>query len=613
MNIGEHPMDPQVLWLGTRADSMQTEWDQLGIACRFYGFDLVSERDLRSAPVLVIVHGAWAGRLPASEWIAWMNQAQSFGVPVCILGLIDGLPGALLRAVGIAASPVPVPMSGDVVVRVATDDLHGIGSEFADIDLPAGPAANVGLALPPDGVSRTLAYLANGVRETTALVRFASDRTPRYLMVRTAAADPATNTEWQFRWARFGELLPYLLLVRDVGGDRCWRSCAPMANLTIDDPWLIEPYGALSFPGLLAEMCRVGFHATIGFVPWNYDRSARDVVRLLAQNPRYFSLAVHGNNHDRYEFYRYRNERGDRHRAKTFAQQEFNIRQAVARMNAFRRSTGLEYDRVMVFPHGICPAPTLRLLKDNGFWATANFRNVPLGHPSPSDPAVLLRTVHTDCEGFPAMRRLYPQNYTDAPIATDLFLGNPILFMAHQDLFAEGIEAFDDVARRVNRRQPAVRWAGLGEISRHVHRMRRTGSAAFEVRMSSCHAKVQNPSGAPAEFVFFKEEPRDEAIESVTIDGRPVPWTREPNGVRFRTLFPPNATAVAIIGYAARTEVDGVEVRRGGLRNRTLRIAADFRDLAMSRSKYGRRLIAWAQRSKTAAIPGGPKPVRPVP
>ncbi len=604
MSVTAHQGNLPVLALGPVRESMRTELDQLGIACRFYGFDLVSEQELPSAPALVILHAGDADRVSASEWLTWMNQARSYGAPVGIVGLTNRFPCDFFRPMGIDPPPRLVSIEGNTAVRVTARDHREIGFEFADIGLPAGKAATTGLAFPQPVRGRALAVLANSERESEALVRFATHPATLYLMVRTAAADPATNTEWQFRWSRFGELLPYLLLLRDVGGERCWRSCAPVANLTIDDPWLIEPYGCLSFPRLLARMRHVGFHATIGFVPWNYDRSSDAVVQLLADHPEHFSLAVHGNNHDRYEFYRYRHERGDFHRAKSLAEQEFNIRQALARMNTFQRHTDLAYDRVMVFPHGICPAPTLRVLKENGFWATANFRNVPLGHPAPSDPAVILRTVHTDCAGFPAMRRLYPQNYSDAAIATDLFLGNPVLFMSHHDLFSAGIDAFDEVAARVNRRQPAVRWSGLGEISRQLHRVRRTGPTSFQVQMSSCHARVNNPAGDAAEFTFGKEEPSDQAIAEVTIAGERVPWTHEAKVLRFSARLEPGSDALVEIRYAASAQTDGVDIQRRGLRNRTLRFAADFRDLTMSRSKYGRHLIALVARHHPVASAG---------
>jgi hypothetical protein len=49
--------------------------------------------------------------------------------------------------------------------------------------------------------------------------------------------------------------------------------------------------------------------------------------------------------------------------ARPFYDQEKDIVQAIARMEKLTKLTGVNYDRVMVFPHGIAPAKTIRLLK----------------------------------------------------------------------------------------------------------------------------------------------------------------------------------------------------------------------------------------------------------
>jgi hypothetical protein len=51
-------------------------------------------------------------------------------------------------------------------------------------------------------------------------------------------------------------------------------------------------------------------------------------------------------------------------------------------MEKFRAMTGISYDKVMIFPHGIAPADTLGLLKKYNFLAAVNASNVPLGSKS---------------------------------------------------------------------------------------------------------------------------------------------------------------------------------------------------------------------------------------
>ena len=64
-----------------------------------------------------------------------------------------------------------------------------------------------------------------------------------------------------------------MIFAKYGAGDRGWHALHHDANLTIDDPWLREPYGHLDYKDLLTEMERHNFHTTIAFIPWNYDRS----------------------------------------------------------------------------------------------------------------------------------------------------------------------------------------------------------------------------------------------------------------------------------------------------------------------------------------------------
>jgi len=93
---------------------------------------------------------------------------------------------------------------------------------------------------------------------------------------------------------------------------------------------LIEPYGHLSYKKLLDAMRESNFHTTIAFIPWNFDRSRREVVDLLRDSQTRISFCIHGNNHDHEEF-------AD---SKPLDTQEANIRQAIARMEMFKELTG---------------------------------------------------------------------------------------------------------------------------------------------------------------------------------------------------------------------------------------------------------------------------------
>ena len=77
-----------------------------------------------------------------------------------------------------------------------------------------------------------------------------------------------------------------------------WHGLDDLANLTIDDPWLREPYGYISFRELCQEAEKTPFHATISFVPYNYRRSHDDAIEIFRRCRQNLSIAVHGNDHD---------------------------------------------------------------------------------------------------------------------------------------------------------------------------------------------------------------------------------------------------------------------------------------------------------------------------
>ena len=168
---------------------------------------------------------------------------------------------------------------------------------------------------------------------------------------------------------RFFEVAPLMVFIRYSLGKRCWFPAGYYANFTIDDPFLIEPYGNLNYQFLLAEMERWNFHTTIAYIPWNFDRSEKEVVRLFLEHPQRYSICIHGNNHDHKDFSPERPP----------AEQDRSVKQAIARMERFRTQTGIPYDRVMVFPRAIASLETLKMLKRYDYLSTVNQDNIPLG------------------------------------------------------------------------------------------------------------------------------------------------------------------------------------------------------------------------------------------
>ena len=93
-----------------------------------------------------------------------------------------------------------------------------------------------------------------------------------------AALDPSYGQGESTLMETFSNAAPVVTFLRYAAGDRAWHAAGRYANLTIDDPWLIEPYGNLNYRALATEMDKHDFHTTIAFIPWNFDRSRAGVA-----------------------------------------------------------------------------------------------------------------------------------------------------------------------------------------------------------------------------------------------------------------------------------------------------------------------------------------------
>jgi len=93
-----------------------------------------------------------------------------------------------------------------------------------------------------------------------------------------------------FYKAHFLQIAPLIIFLKYSYGNLCWHSPSHYANLTVDDPWLTEPYGNLSYKGLLEEIKKVNFHTSIAFTPWNFNRSKFSKIILI--NFRYVFMEI---------------------------------------------------------------------------------------------------------------------------------------------------------------------------------------------------------------------------------------------------------------------------------------------------------------------------------
>ena len=269
-------------------------------------------------------------------------------------------------------------------------------------------------------------------------------------------------------------LLPLLMFLKYSFREWTWHGLDDLANLTIDDPWLREPYGYISFRELCQEAEKAPFHATISFVPYNYRRSHDDAIEIFRRCRQNLSVAVHGNDHDFSEFRPVKAQKPSSQGPAVVSPNEKSVLQALYRMDTFSRETGIPYDRVMIFPRANYNEESLGLLKKHNFLMTVNW-----GGPSKfeysRDHVDHLREISLEFKNFPVLRRFQVRNWrSDEPslaeakrwIQLRLFLDLPVLLYTHHDYFKIGAQAFNSMAGLVNTLQPRAEWSGLGPLPR---------------------------------------------------------------------------------------------------------------------------------------------------
>jgi hypothetical protein len=386
-------------------------------------------------------------------------------------------------------------------------------------------------------------------------------------------------------------VIPILTFLRFAGGQYCWHHDSDCANLTIDDPWLTEPYGYLNFEGLLANMQKARFHTTIAFIPWNYDRSSEKVVAMFKNHPEQYSISIHGNNHDHWEFYEYRTTAIDPLPAKPFEVQEANIRQGLARMERFRQLTGLDFDPVMIFPHYVPPLGTFGLLKKYNFLMTANSTHIPLNYDPPPDPILYLRSVTVHFGNFANAIRHARNDWSAASIALDLFLDNPVLFFEHHSFFRGGMDAFNETAEMVNTLQPDTRWMSLGDIARRLYLERTRPDGNCDIRAFCRSIDLANDTEHELSYHVEKAETSDLPIRHVRVDGRPHPYTVSDGHLRLEVVVPPHQSFRIDTEYEDGLRVAQVDIAKNDPRVNRIRALSDWRDCTLEKHAVTRCIV----------------------
>ncbi len=308
----------------------------------------------------------------------------------------------------------------------------------------------------------------------------------------------------QLEPAHWPAIVPPLLLMRRLYGELAWHAPGPFANLTIDDPALTGGRLGLDYPRLLRLADDAGYHVTIATIPRELTVADPSVLGLLQRRRDRLSACYHGWSHRGYEFFLTEAEPG-RFRARPLGQQEQAIEQAAAAGRALWRRTGFALDRVMVFPHGVGPAPALGALARRGFLASCNFDDRdPLDAAPPAEPDLNLRPADTAWAEVPLLWR---RGLDDPRFLIDIGLGRPLLSFGHRREIGPALERFAGYAARVGAAAPDARWCDLETVARHAYLVRRDPLAGWQVLMTADDICLHNDSSSPRRYTVRRPQP----------------------------------------------------------------------------------------------------------
>ncbi len=372
----------------------------------------------------------------------------------------------------------------------------------------------------------------------------------------------------------FSSAVPLMLFLRNCSPTAFWHNRQPTACFMVDDPPLKRRYGFLDYQKLLQVMERERFCTSIAFIPWNYLRSEPVLAELFAANPQRYSLSVHGCDHTRGEF-----------GTSSYSDLRDKAQQALDRMRAHRKSCGVGFDEVMVFPQGIFSTQAIRALKSCNYVAAVNSTLFPVDAPDSVTLRDLLEVAVTRFSGFPLFTRRYPASR--AELAFDLFLGKPAFVVEHHGFFRDGYTALTETIEMLHGIENNLRWTNLGTACSRACLEKIAPDGEVHVSFFTDRFVVHNETVAPRQYLLVRKIKPEDEIKAITVNGCQLDTLQEPECVKAQLALEPGQEA------EIRIEHDQLEPLAAPARQHRLyqakvflrRSLSEFRDNYVDRSQ----------------------------
>ena len=311
----------------------------------------------------------------------------------------------------------------------------------------------------------------------------------------------------------FFQAVPFVSYVRWAFPGTAWNAPEAQACLIIDDPLLKPKYGFICYRELLALMKQLRFSTSIAFIPWNWNRSNPQVVRLFKENPESYSLCVHGCDHTSKEF----NTSNRRHL-------RLLTSKALKRMSLHEQRTGLAFDRIMVFPQGAFSPDALIELKHGGFDAVVNTEVI-------SKPPLIRKLRISDVwdvavmsyGSFPIYTRRSPVHGIEN-FAFDLLVGKPCVIVIHHDFCRDGYSRLIEFINQLNQLRIPLVWRSIGEVVSRSYRSKPVTCDSIEIKMYGSQLLVENHSDSARAYVVRRREEHPDTVDSLCAGADQLSW-----------------------------------------------------------------------------------------
>lgn len=323
----------------------------------------------------------------------------------------------------------------------------------------------------------------------------------------------------------FSEFVPVLMFLKSILKDQFWHPPNDYACLVIDDPLLKKKYGFLDFKKLLSLMDQYKFCSNIALIPYNYNRSDSEVVRLFNERDDKYSISIHGCDHGEAEF-------------GISDEKELNrkTKLALLRMNKHKNITGIDHDKVMVFPQGSFTSNSLKLLKANNFLGAINAK-VLADDISHINVSYFFYSANMNYFNFPLFLRRYPEDISD--FALDLFINKPIFIVEHHGFFKDGGKRICEFVTSINDNFPDINWKSPRHILKNFYLKRKERDGSNCLKIFTGDTIIKNNSNRLISYNIFKQEDGVVPIEKITVDGQKADYVFKNNAINLKVDIQP--------------------------------------------------------------------------